>query len=357
MIVSARHKISIPVRKILVIQLGDIGDVVWAIPAFWALKDAFPHARLSVLVRNNNGEFLLDDFHIDGLLTVTREGVFSGLALLRDLRREKFDLLFDLRADERGAYLSFLSGAKMRAALYYDNLPWRNRAYTHLVDPPPAMARVLGAAEQSLKIIRGFGIRETTVHPRIYVADAMKEKMSKLLIAEKVDNQNGWVSINPFSRWSYKEWSAGKWMNVARHVWQKHAKPVIITGSAEEKKRADEMIAGTDFPVYNLAGKTTLREMAALLTMSHLHMGVDSAAPHIAAAVGVPTVTLYGPSDWRDWAPTGEKHAVVASDMDCSPCRKKGCDGKGISKCLDELPEEKVKDAVSKMLEKYSSVR
>jgi len=83
--------------------------------------------------------------------------------------------------------------------------------------------------------------------------------------------------------------------------------PVIITGSASERKRADELAAKSHSPIYNLAGKTTLREMAALMQMSRLHIGVDSAAPHIAAAVGTPTITIYGPSDWRDWAPTGDK--------------------------------------------------
>lgn len=133
MIISTHHKIDIPVKKILVIQLGDIGDVVWAIPSFWALKAAFPQALVSVLVRNRNGEFLADDFHIDKIFTVATEGALSGIQLVRNLRREKFDLLFDLRSDDRGAFLSFLSGAKIRAAQYYSGLPWRNRAFTHLL--------------------------------------------------------------------------------------------------------------------------------------------------------------------------------------------------------------------------------
>ena len=110
MLISAQHKINIPIKKILVIQLGDIGDVVWAIPAFWALKAAFPRAALSVLVRNPNGDLLSDDPHIDKIFQVDQQSVSSGLRLLKNLRWEKFDLLFDLRADDRGAFLSFLSG-------------------------------------------------------------------------------------------------------------------------------------------------------------------------------------------------------------------------------------------------------
>jgi heptosyltransferase-3 len=350
MIIAAQHKINIPVRKILVIQLGDIGDVVWAIPAFWSLKAAFPQAGLSVLVRNPNGDLLLDDPHIDKIFQVKQQSVFSGMRLLKNLRREKFDLLFDLRADDRGAFISFLSGAKIRAALYCRWLFWRNRAFTHLVDPPPAKERILGAAEQSLEIIRGFGIKETTSTPQIFPADKLKEEISKLLTEEKIETKHGWVSINPFSRWSYKEWDMDKWRQLAFSIWQTYKMPVIITGSKAEKQWADALAMAGRSPMYNLAGKTTLREMAALLQMSRLHIGVDSAAPHIAAAVGTPTITIYGPSDWRDWAPPGDRNQVVLPDMDCSPCHKKGCDGSGRSKCLENLAVVKVQNAVETML-------
>jgi len=189
MLISTKHKIDIPIRKILVIQLGDIGDVVWAIPAFWSLKDAFPQAGLSVLVRNPNGDLLLDDPHIDKIFQVDQQSLFKGFQLLKNLRREKFDLLFDLRADDRGAFISFFSGAKIKSALYCRRLFWRNRAFTHLVDPPPPKERILGAAEQSLKIIRGFAIKETTSTPRIFVAEKLKEKISKLLTEEKVEKK------------------------------------------------------------------------------------------------------------------------------------------------------------------------
>lgn len=350
MMVSTQHKINIPVGKILVIQLGDIGDVVWAIPSFWALKAAFPQAKLSVLVRNSNGEFLQDDPLIDKIFTVKEKSIMDGLRLLRNLRREKFDLLMDLRADERGAYVSFFSGAKIKAAKYYSSLPWRNRAYDYLVDTPPDKERILGAAEQSLRIIRGFGIKETTLIPQILVNEKTRDEMSKLLSEEKIETKNGWISINPFSRWAYKEWGIDKWRQLAFFIWCTYKMPVVITGSASEKKRADELADESNSPVYNLAGKTTIREMAALLQMSRLHIGVDSAAPHIAAAVGTPTITIYGPSDWRDWAPTGEKNMVVLPDMECSPCRQKGCDGKGQSICLDNLPVAKVQNAVKVML-------
>ena len=352
MIIAAQHKINIPIRKILVIQLGDIGDVVWAIPAFWALKAAFPQSVLSVLSRNPYGDLLFDDPHIDKIFQVDQQSIFRQLQLLKNLRREKFDLIFDLRADDRGAFTSFLIGAPIRAALYYSGFFWRNRMFTHLVDPPPTTERerTYRAADQSLKIIRGFGIKENTVIPQIFVSPATKNKAKRLLAAENVAAQDGYVTINPFSRWSYKEWGMNKWRELISFIWQQYKMPVLILGSEDERGRANELTVANPSPVYNFAGKTFLREMAAILQTSRLHIGVDSAAPHIAAAVGTPTLTIYGPSDWRDWAPPGEKNKVVLPDMDCSPCHKKGCDGSGRSECLETLAVKKVQNAVETMM-------
>ncbi|KFZ44750.1 hypothetical protein KD27_03900, partial [Smithella sp. D17] len=211
------------------------------------------------------------------------------------------------------------------------------------------------AAEQSLKIIRSFGIQETTSIPQIFVSTETKNIVITLLKTENIKSENGYVTINPFSRWSYKEWGIDKWRQIISFIWQRYKMPVLILGSGEERKRADELIVADLSSTYNLAGQTTLQEMAGLLQKSKLHIGVDSAAPHIAAAVGTPTLTIYGPSDWRDWSPPGERNQVVLPDMDCSPCHKKGCDGSGQSKCLDNLAVAKVQDAVEKMFNNFVS--
>ena len=354
MIISAQHKTNIPIRKILIIQLGDIGDVVWAIPAFWAVKAAYPAAELSVLTRNPNGDLLLADPHINQVYQIGKEGALKDFLQLVKLHLKKFDLFFDLRADERGTIMSYLIHAKIRAALYYPGLKWRNRAFTHLVEPLPGKERIYGAAEQSLIIVRGFGIKEATNIPQIFVTEELKKKTASMLDMEKVESKYGWVSFNPFSRWVYKEWSMEKWRQLALFIWHKYAMPSVIVGSATEYQRAYDLVSEAPSPMYNLAGKTTLSEITSLLQMSRLHIGVDSAAPQIAAAVGTPTLTIYGPSDWRDWAPIGENNKVVLPDMDCSPCHKKGCNGTERSECLETLTLAKVQNAVEQMLNNIS---
>ena len=345
-----QYKINTNISRILIIQLGDIGDVVWAIPTFEAVKSAFPHADLSVLTRKPFGDLLLDDASIDKVFQTSKESILRQLQLLLRLRREKFDLIFDLRSDDRGAYTSFLVSAPMRAALYYPGLSWRNRAFTHLVDPLPNSGRVYSAAEQSLRVVRGFGIKETTTIPKIHVSQKIKDKILELINVEKIETTRGFITINPFSRWSYKEWGMDKWQQLLSLLWDKYKMPTLVIGSSGERERADKLTGHAGFPIHNLAGRTNLRELAALLQLSRLHIGVDSAAPQIATAVGTPTLTIYGPSDWREWSPPGDGNQVVVPDMDCSPCHKKGCNGSGRSECLETLAVLKVQDAAEKMM-------
>jgi heptosyltransferase-3 len=361
--IKAKHfNLPLSVQNILVIQLGDIGDVIWSIPTFRAVKNAYPDANLSLLLREGISSIFDADPDIESVFDVKRyQGplrarLTAQLAFLKSVRNARFDLVFDLRSDERGAFMARLTGAPFRASLLYWDAPfYRNRLFTHLVYPSKENVRVrLGAAEQSLRIVRGFGIVPEGTVPKLFVELETLGRMSSLIDEHGVcsrtqdDNPTGFVTLNPFSRWSYKEWPLDKWITICAWLWREYRLPAVIVGSVMEREKAEGLVKRGSgvVKIHNLAGETSLKELAALLRLSRLHVGVDSAAPHIAAAVGTPTVTIYGPSDWRDWAPVGERHQVVTTDMDCSPCYKKGCDGQGRSRCLENIDTSQVQAAI-----------
>jgi heptosyltransferase-3 len=171
-----------------------------------------------------------------------------------------------------------------------------------------------------------------------------------LLAEEMAGGNDGWVTINPFSRWKYKEWGYGKWEEVIEWLYDEHGLRSVLVGSKEEAGAAAGLAGKCNGHALSLAGKTTLGELAALLGLSSLHLGVDSAAPHIAAAVGTPSVTIFGPSDWRAWMIPDATHRVVTPDKDCVPCSKKGCDHSEISICLDEMGTERMKSTIGDVL-------
>jgi predicted lipopolysaccharide heptosyltransferase III len=346
------------VRKVLLIQLGDIGDVVWTEPTIRAFRESFPSVEVSVLARSGFGELFAAHPGVHRLFNVAavKGGILAEIpaqsALTGALRHERFDVVFDLRAGDRGAIMAWLTRAPCRVSLYYPrDIPfWRNRLFTHIVDPPPLTTLYMGAVEQTLRIVREFGIDTADRSPSLRVPGEVAGRVSVILRESGIEAAGRWVSVNPFSRWSYKEWPHERWITVLDRLWEQHRIAAVLVGSPDEVEKASRLAARLQGPAFNLAGKTTLAELAGVLSLAAFHVGVDSAAPHIAAAVGIPTITLYGPSDWRYWAPPGDRHLVVFPEHECAPCYQKGCEGMGRSRCLEEMPAERVLDAVERMV-------
>ncbi len=333
--------------KVLLIQLGDIGDVIWTVPAISAVKKAFEGSEVSLFVRCGFGEILENHPDISKVFETAIGGrasqVKAGIDLIRSLRREKLDVVVDFRSGDRGALTALLTGAPRRVSMIYcSGVPfWRNWCFTELVDPPSLKVR--GAAEQTLRILRELGIHTDDVAPKLHVSKLRKEKIRHKLSEAGVKIESGLITINPFSRWPYKEWDIRKWAQTIEWLRDEEKIPCLLVGSPAETARAEELKGLSGPGTFNFAGSTGLAELAALLSFSKLHIGVDSAAPHIAAAVGTPTITIYGPSDWFDWAPVGELHKVIIPQVGCAPCHQKGCEDSGISRCLDDLSADRVK--------------
>jgi heptosyltransferase-3 len=264
-------------------------------------------------------------------------------------------LAVDLRAGDRGAFMALLSGAPRRVSLFYEgDIPfWRNLLFTEVVHPP-AVHVARGAAEQSLRIVRELGIDTANALPMLEVSGHAVDRSRHILSMEGIGDGARWLSANPFSRWAYKELPEKKWVDLLQWLTGSRCVSVVLVGAPGERQKAEHLIRGligsSGERIVNLVGKTSLSELSGVLSLSRLHVGVDSAAPHIAAAVGTPTITVYGPTSWRDWAPIGEDHRVIASDLDCVPCRRKGCNGSEKSRCLEELDIEIIKKAIDEKL-------
>jgi len=336
--------------NILLVQLGDIGDVVLTTPTIRSVREFYPDSHISILVRRPFGSLLLADPNLSKVIEVSK---YRGRILLsfrehilfgHRLWRSHFDLVICLRTGDRSAILSYVTGARERIGLSAENKPfWYKHLFTRLIhDPPYAQFPVHPGADQSLRIVRAIGINCTDSKPKLYVAPNDRQHSIDLLAKCGLPPNTRWVTINPCSRWKYKEWGYSKWGEVIDFLWNKHGLATVLIGSVEEENVASNIADGRSEHVFNLSGKTTLGELSAIISMSVLHLGVDSAAPHIAAAVETPTLTIFGPGNWRSWTVADDLHRVVTSELPCVPCNRKGCDDSGVSRCLDELGVDKV---------------
>lgn len=346
--------------NILLIQLGDIGDVVLTTPTIRAVKESCPDSQISILVRKPFGDLLVADPAIHEVIESEKyRGSLSyrlqqHAAFVQRLRRAHYDLVISLRTGDSGAIFSFLTGAQNRVGCQgIKKQFWHKLLFTHVIHdlkvaPPP----VHPGADQSLRVVREIGMDTAYSIPKLHVAATDLARAKEILAEAGVAPEAGTITINPYSRWKYKEWSNEKWGVVIDQIWEEQKLQSVLIGSRQEASGCQEIIAGRKGLAFSLAGKTTLGELAAALSLSRLHLGVDSAAPHIAAALGTPTVTIHGPTDWRGWRIVNEQHKVVSPVMDCVPCNMMGCDGSGKSRCLEELGVEPVVQTAQELLGK-----
>lgn len=339
------------ISNILLIQLGDIGDVVLSFPCIRALKENFPDANIVVAVREKARELIEDCRWATGVISINEEKR-SWMAELKyqkqffsSIRKFRFDLTFDLKPGDRAGILAFLSGAQQKVSFYAnDGELWRNRVFTHLMLPEPEPGQHM--SRHYLSLLEAYGIRTAHGSPEHQVPQERRQKAMMFLKNRGILTRGGIIALQPFSLWRYKEWGLDKYIKLISWLISEYNVSIIITGSLDEKERVEEIIKKCPRGAYNLAGETSIGTLAAVVKCCKLFIGVDSAGIHIAAAVGIPTVSIFGPSSVSDWAPRGRHHYVVHKDVPCLPCKDKGCYDQEFSRCLEELTIEEVKTVI-----------
>ena len=342
---------------ILLIQLGDIGDVVLTLPTIGVLGRALKKRSLVVCVREHARELMEDCPFVHHVLSINKqsrkfpEELAHQFQFLRDLRKCRSTLTIELRTGTRGAVIALLSVAHTRIARYAnDGTLWRNRLFTHLVRP--TRENIQYAAQHNLNIIAPFGLTEEDPRPNISVPHHRREKAEAIFKKAQIPRDKPMVAVHPFSLWKYKEWRLSEMAALLDRAQTEYHCNFVITGAPNERTWAKDLIGICDRKPYNLAGETTIGELPAVLEACSLFIGVDTAALHIAAAVGIPTVGIFGPSSWTNWAPRGRDHLVLKKGLSCQPCSQKGCDGSENSRCLLELTSQEAFIMMERMLDK-----
>jgi lipopolysaccharide heptosyltransferase II len=356
--VKGSSVISKNIKNILLIQLGDIGDAVLSLPCLRALHENFPDARLIVAVREKARGLIADCHWVDGVISINQgkrpllEEVRYQKRFFTHLRRFHFDLSINLRLEDRSAILSFLSGARQRISFYnHDGRLWQNRLSTHLNLLDYEVGQYV--ADYYSSLLAAYNVRTRYPLPQMEVSLEKLKQTEALFAEEQVPPNRPIIALQPFSSWQYKELETSKYIELIRQITSEYGLPVCLVGSADERQRAKAIARDCGPGAYNLAGKTSMGLLPAVLKACALFVGVDSAGMHIAAAVGTPTVSIFGPSAPASWAPRGPEHLVVHRNLPCVPCRQKGCDGTERSRCLDELTVAEVMSAVAAQVEKF----
>lgn len=372
------------IKKILVIKLRHIGDVLLSVPVFRTLRGTFPDAHISVLVNAGTEDVLNGNPLIDEIISFDRKikdmhppkKYLNELLFLNGIRSKRFNMIVDLNGGDRPAIISFLSGARYRLG----NSPvysgfWRKYLYTHLAERDLLKHTIL----QNLDVIKEFGIDTKKPIVDIFIPEDAQKFAEKVFAGYGIKESDTVVHVHPTSRWFFKCGKDEYMAEVIKQLIEKGIK-VVVTSSADEREmdKAKKILSLVNLRLLDLCGKTSIKHLAAVAKMSNLFIGVDSMPMHIAAAVNTPVIALFGPTGAYNWGPwdnhssesrvrslefrnpyskrngiqTFGRHTVIQRDWECVPCGASGCNFTKISRCLEEItPQEIIEIAMHKLKE------
>ncbi len=336
-----------PAPRILLVKLSSLGDVIHALPTLEALRALFPGGRLVWLVEEAQAPLLsghpaLDEVWAVPRLSPGKKGAAGDLRKIRRMARRVRAEPFDLVIDLQGLLKSALWVALARSArkLGYDRTrEWSWLALTERLAPYDPEAH---AVYRYLNLARYLGAPAGP--PRFRFGLPLTEDLGHLIPPEK---GRPLAVLHPGARWPTKLWPAAPWARLAGWLAREHGFQVAITGSPADQGLVGEIIAQSDIPPLNLAGRTTLAELASVLKNARLAVTADTGPMHLAAALGTPVAALFGPTaPWRT-GPFGPGHEVVRLALPCSPCFRRRCPE---PRCLTDLPLAAAQAAVEKIL-------
>jgi lipopolysaccharide heptosyltransferase I len=354
------------IRRLALIRLSALGDVVNTLPALTALRRALPQAHLTWVVEAASanllhGHPLLDDLIVVhrkrwvtalrrgyGLLTVPRE----LWALARSLQRPHFDAALDFQGNLRSGVVTFHTRAPFRVGFAAQVAKERSHLFTNyrVALPVGPMHRV----ERALRLVAALGIETADAAPHVLVADEDRQQVEKCLAdADLLEAPFAVIHAGTSAFGRTKQWTPEGWRAVAEYLAREHDLVTVFTHgpSAAETREAEalaEKTAGLAAPLFSL------RELGELFRRCRLFLSPDTGPMHLASAVGAPVVALFGPKDPAIYGPYFGPRAIVEKSLPCRPCPKRACDD---PRCMLTITPHEVIAAAERLLEETRGKR
>ncbi len=326
------------IKKILVIKPRAIGDVLLSTPVLPNLRREFPTAQIDFLVEKFAAPVLDGNPFMDNIISFDTKSQTS-LSIILQVRKRRYGLIIDLFANPRTAIITFFSGAKVRVGFPFK---WRRFAYNLLV---PSRDGEFHNVEFNLDALRRIGIAVQPSKPFFYLNDAAEEFGDKFLEEHSLITEK-FITINIGGGWEIKRWPADKFAELCEMVHEKLNLGVVVLYGPSEKVSA-EKIASSSGAI--LAPQTSLHEMGTIMRKSLLLITNDSGPMHIAAALDVPTLAIFGPTNPRLQGPYGNLSEVVRNEtLDCLECNLTKCPIG--NPCMIELESETVFGKLLKLI-------
>jgi len=365
-------------KRVLIIRLSSIGDVMHALPVAAALKDAYPHLELTWIVEDMSEEIVAGANCLKDIIVVPRrrwkkEGRATSpkvwkeyWELIRTIRAHRFDVSIDLQGYAKSAAFALASGAPCR-------IGWRRlRDGSGLVSRSiPGRAESIHRVDWFLDVVRACipgGELQHAIRFPFYIPNPARIRVSQLLRDAGIVGK--YAVINPSVGSANRRWSPEKYGEVAVRIARDLGLSIVLVGSSKDREICQSVLkaatagletgSGTPTNLADLSGETSIKELAAVLDGCDIHVCGDTGSAHIAAGLGIPVVALYGPTDPGYAGPWNQTAGVLAHREYCvTGCGVRQCAaitaaGKStetvVARCLSEITPQDVLTRIGEVL-------
>lgn len=311
--------------KVLFITLSNTGDAILTLPVLGVLLRSFPKSEVSVLAGPRAKDVFEGDPRIKEFFVYDKRiGILEKLSLMKQLRDKRFDIAIDLR----NSMIPFFVAAKRNPTLFSKT--------------PKGVSH---KRQVHLDKISSLGFKTKDVSFEVYIGAGEQD------FADKIVSQAGkdYIVAAPGARSHIKRWKKEGFADVCKRIADEFGMKTVMLGDGDDAKITGEIKSLIPEKIVDLAGKTTIRQAAAMLKGAKCLLTNDSALLHLGCNMGVPVVAIFGPTDPRKYGPTGKYDIVVRQNMKCSPCEKAQCKTGSLA-CMNTISSNQVYEAVRNIL-------
>ena len=339
--------------KILLRATNWVGDAILAMPAIRAVRKKFPDAQISIVARPYVAEIYGDQTICDELIAYDPKGEHRGWRgrerVAAALRAKQFDVALLLQNAFDAAWLAWRARVPQRIGYALDG---RSLLLTEAVAVPKPGEIPAHEKFYYLELLRRAGWLEELeddAHVALHVPDARRRKAGETLLEAGARPHAVRIAIGAGASYgSAKCWPPDRFAEVANRLQAQMDADVVLFGTSSEAAVSNAIIAGMNRKPVDLTGKTSIGELPALLSQCHLFLGNDSGAMHLAAAVGLPVVAVFGPTDPQGTSPVTLRSTIVQDKVYCSPCFLRRCPTD--HRCMKRVTPEMVEAATKPWL-------
>ena len=354
-------------KRILIIEEEPIGDVVLSTAVYSAIKKRYPSARVSVMVSSWARDILANNPSLDELilhdvpwvfsdLVISKKGflnhlnylIFSYVKMYQEIRKKKYDLGIDLRGDLRNILL-FLTLPGIEHRLSFDR-----SGGDYFLSKAVGFNKSEHLIDKNRRLLKELGIEHNNEKPCLFPTKEDCKKIDSIFKINNLQENKPLCIIHPGARSWVRFLDFNKYAAVADYVVAQYGMKIVLTGSKEDKKLTEKIIAKSKSKILDLSGDLTLMQLAVLLEKAKLWIGPDTGIMHMAAVFSTPTVALFGPDRPCHTRPYQERVFIVDKKFPCSPCLQKKCKflKNGHSGCMEAISLDDITEAIGRLLKK-----